>query len=111
MASHATKRAQVMSSNPLISARHMMTVIHGNQGTRDFESARTVWLGLAQVDHCERDEHECEQRSDVGEVGGVADVNEARGDSNDRSGDPGDQCGVLKRWMDGGEELRQQAIA
>jgi len=56
-------------------------------------------LAAAKDDDSERDQDEGEQRADVGEVGGIANVHEACGNAYGETGDPGGNMRRLESWV------------
>ena len=65
--------------------------MNGVQGTR--KAARAVRLPLAQNQHADGDQHEGEERADIGEVGQRADVEDARRNGDEESRHPGGDIG------------------
>ena len=78
---------------------------------RDAESAMALGLAYAQDEHAGGDEHEGEERADVGEIGERADVEQAGGNGDDDPGDPCGDGGRAEARMDAGRRGGQQAVA
>src|SRR6185312_13032985 len=65
---------------------------------------------VAQDEDSGGDENERKESADVGEVGERADVEQAGGDADDKSGDPGGDVGGAEARVDFGEDFGQQAV-
>ena len=66
---------------------------HGDQREqrhkRHAERALTIGLIAAQEDHAQRNQHEGEQRPDIGEIRSIANIHEPGGNPHGKAGDPG----------------------
>src|ERR1035441_10932789 len=84
----------------------------GNDGPAgNDETTAAVGIAEAEDDDSDGDEDKGEKRADVGEVGEGADVEEAGGNGDDKTGNPGGEGRGAKEGMDVGEDFWQQAIA
>jgi hypothetical protein len=78
---------------------------------RNAEAARTVGLAAAKDGNAHRDQNEGEQRTDVRQIGGGADVHEPRRYSHCEAGNPGGPVRRFEFGVNGGEQFWQQPVA
>ncbi len=78
---------------------------------RGTEGAVAFGLAVAKDENCDGDEDECEEGADVGEIRDGSDVEEAGGDADDESCDPGGDGRGAIALVDVAEDRGQQAIA
>ena len=76
-----------------------------------FEDALAIGLGAAQDDHAERDQHEGEERADVGEIGGIRRGHEPGRNPDGETRNPRGPVRSLELGMNFGEELGEEAVA
>ncbi len=88
-ASQTTNRIQVITVSPVIRPPHNTIEISGKNGTSGTRKPRgAVRLRAPQHNHAERDQHECEERADVGEISGVTHRKKSRRNADRETRDP-----------------------
>ena len=74
------------------------------------ETSLSLWLCPAQHDYAQRKEHEREQRSYIGKIGGVTDRKNSRWETDRKSSNPGRPVWRLEARMNTREDLWEQSV-